>query len=54
MHNAAVGYQERSRVGTGDGLALVFAVNVLAPYLLTALMTPPRAPSRGSARACEG
>ena len=41
VHNAAVGYQERSRVETGDGLALVFAVNVLAPYLLTALMTPP-------------
>ena len=41
VHNAAVGYQERQRVQTEDGLALVFAVNVLAPYLLTALMTPP-------------
>ncbi|QXG74462.1 SDR family NAD(P)-dependent oxidoreductase [Modestobacter sp. L9-4] len=41
VHNAAVGYQERRRVETEDGLALVFSVNVLAPYLLTALMTPP-------------
>ena len=41
VHNAAVGYQERQRVETSDGLAHVFAVNVLAPYLLTALMTPP-------------
>ena len=41
VHNAAVGYQERQRVETEDGLAHVFAVNVLAPYLLTALMTPP-------------
>ena len=27
---------------TTDGLSHVFAINVLAPYLLTALITPPR------------
>ena len=41
VHNAAVGYQERHRVETTDGLAQVFAVNVLAPYLLTALLPRP-------------
>lgn len=41
IHNAAVGYQEPRRVSTVDGLAHVFAVNVLAPYLLTALMDAP-------------
>lgn len=41
IHNAAVGYQERRRLNTVDGLAHVFAVNVLAPYLLTALIAPP-------------
>src|SRR5438105_2099364 len=40
VHNAAVGYRERRSV-TGDGVEHVFAVNVLAPYLLTALITPP-------------
>jgi NAD(P)-dependent dehydrogenase (short-subunit alcohol dehydrogenase family) len=40
IHNAGVGYRE-PRVETVDGLAHVFAVNVLAPYLLTALITPP-------------
>ncbi|MGZ4349810.1 MAG: SDR family NAD(P)-dependent oxidoreductase [Solirubrobacteraceae bacterium] len=42
IHNAALGYQVPRRVATEDGLAAVFAVNVLAPYLLTALMTRPR------------
>ena len=43
IHNAAIGYRERARVSTVDGLAHVFAVNVLAPYLLTALVpAPPR------------
>jgi NAD(P)-dependent dehydrogenase (short-subunit alcohol dehydrogenase family) len=37
IHNAGV-YRERARVETVDGLAHVFAVNVLAPYLLTALI----------------
>ncbi|GGW29657.1 SDR family NAD(P)-dependent oxidoreductase [Streptomyces griseoloalbus] len=41
IHNAGVGYYGRSRVETEDGLSDVFAVNVLAPYLLTALITPP-------------
>jgi NAD(P)-dependent dehydrogenase (short-subunit alcohol dehydrogenase family) len=41
IHNAAVGYQEPRRVVTVDGLAEVFAVNVLAPYLLTALLPRP-------------
>jgi NAD(P)-dependent dehydrogenase (short-subunit alcohol dehydrogenase family) len=41
IHNAAVGYREYDRVVTRDGLAHVFAVNVLAPYLLTALIDPP-------------
>ncbi|MGZ4612011.1 MAG: SDR family NAD(P)-dependent oxidoreductase [Kineosporiaceae bacterium] len=40
IHNAAVGYREKW-MKTDDGLEHVFAVNVLAPYLLTALMTPP-------------
>ncbi len=41
IHNAGVGYREPRRVVTEDGLAHVFAINVLAPYLLTALITPP-------------
>jgi NAD(P)-dependent dehydrogenase (short-subunit alcohol dehydrogenase family) len=41
IHNAGVGYREPRRTETADGLSLVFAVNVLAPYLLTVLMTPP-------------
>jgi NAD(P)-dependent dehydrogenase (short-subunit alcohol dehydrogenase family) len=41
IHNAAVGYRERRRVVTVDGLSQVFAVNVLAPYLLTAIVPAP-------------
>jgi NAD(P)-dependent dehydrogenase (short-subunit alcohol dehydrogenase family) len=41
IHNAGVGYRQSSRIGTADGLSNVFAVNVLAPYLLTALMARP-------------
>jgi NAD(P)-dependent dehydrogenase (short-subunit alcohol dehydrogenase family) len=41
IHNAGVGYREPRRIETVDGLAHVFAINVLAPYLLTALMTRP-------------
>src|SRR5271154_6583810 len=41
IHNAGIGYREPRRVETVDGLSQVFAVNVLAPYLLTALITPP-------------
>jgi NAD(P)-dependent dehydrogenase (short-subunit alcohol dehydrogenase family) len=40
IHNVGVGYRE-PRVETEDGLEHVFAINVLAPYLLTALMPPP-------------
>jgi NAD(P)-dependent dehydrogenase (short-subunit alcohol dehydrogenase family) len=41
VHNAAVGYREPRRISTPDGLAHVFAVNVLAPYVLTALIERP-------------
>jgi NAD(P)-dependent dehydrogenase (short-subunit alcohol dehydrogenase family) len=42
IHNAGIGYEEPRRMETADGFCHVFAINVLAPYLLTALMTPPR------------
>lgn len=41
IHNAGVGYQE-GRLDTADGLEHVFAINVLAPYLLSALIRRPR------------
>jgi NAD(P)-dependent dehydrogenase (short-subunit alcohol dehydrogenase family) len=41
IHNAGVGYREPRRAQTADGLEHVFAVNVLAPYLLTALIARP-------------
>ena len=41
IHNAGVGYQESRKVTTADGHARVLAVNVLAPYLLTALIERP-------------
>jgi NAD(P)-dependent dehydrogenase (short-subunit alcohol dehydrogenase family) len=41
IHNAAVGQREPHRIETVDGLAHVFAINVLAPYLLTALIARP-------------
>jgi NAD(P)-dependent dehydrogenase (short-subunit alcohol dehydrogenase family) len=40
IHNAAV-YRVPRRIATEDGLCLTFAVNVLAPYLLTALIERP-------------
>jgi NAD(P)-dependent dehydrogenase (short-subunit alcohol dehydrogenase family) len=40
IHNAGIGYRER-REGTEDGLEHVFQINVLAPYVLTALITAP-------------
>ncbi|HEY0251465.1 MAG TPA: SDR family NAD(P)-dependent oxidoreductase, partial [Kofleriaceae bacterium] len=40
IHNVAVGYRE-PRLETGDGLEHVFATNVLAPYVLTALIERP-------------
>ncbi len=42
IHNAAVGYQEPRRIATEDGLPHVFAVNTLAPYILTALIHQPK------------
>ncbi|MCU1687396.1 MAG: hypothetical protein JWQ81_8135 [Amycolatopsis sp.] len=41
IHNAGIGYREPRRIETVDGLSHLFTVNVLAPYLLTALITPP-------------
>ena len=40
IHNAGVGYRER-RTETEDGLEHVFVINVLAPFLLTALVERP-------------
>jgi nucleoside-diphosphate-sugar epimerase len=42
IHNAGVGYREPRRIQTADGLSHVFAINVLAPYLLTALIIRPQ------------
>jgi NAD(P)-dependent dehydrogenase (short-subunit alcohol dehydrogenase family) len=42
IHNAAVGYREPVRIATEDGLPHVFAVNTLAPYILTALIEKPK------------
>ena len=41
IHNAGVGYRERQPLRTEDGLPHVLAVNVLAPYILTALIERP-------------
>ena len=41
IHNAAVGYRE-GHGSTSDGLPHVFAINTLAPYVLTALIERPR------------
>jgi NAD(P)-dependent dehydrogenase (short-subunit alcohol dehydrogenase family) len=41
IHNAGIGYREPRRVETVDGLSHLFAVNVPAPYLLTALIARP-------------
>lgn len=41
IHNVGVGYQEPKRIATKDGLPHVFAVNTLAPYVLTALIRKP-------------
>lgn len=42
IHNAAVGYQTPRRIMTEDGLCQEFAVNTLAPYILTALIQKPK------------
>src|SRR5439155_11310416 len=41
IHNAGVGYRER-RVEMESGVPSLFAVNVLAPYILTALIERPK------------
>ena len=41
IHNVGVGYREPRRIETEDGLPHVFAINVLAPYILTALIERP-------------
>jgi NAD(P)-dependent dehydrogenase (short-subunit alcohol dehydrogenase family) len=41
IHNVGVGYREARRIETEDGLPHVFAINVMAPYVLTALIKRP-------------
>lgn len=41
IHNAGLGYREPKRIETAEGIPELFAVNVLAPYVLTALIAPP-------------
>jgi len=41
IHNVGIGYREPRRIVTADGLSHLFAINVLAPYVLTALITRP-------------
>jgi NAD(P)-dependent dehydrogenase (short-subunit alcohol dehydrogenase family) len=41
INNAGIGYREPHRVETEDGVPEVFATNVLAPYVLTALIERP-------------
>jgi NAD(P)-dependent dehydrogenase (short-subunit alcohol dehydrogenase family) len=42
IHNAGMGFREKQRGETIDGLPPVFAVNSLAPYILTALIERPK------------
>jgi len=42
IHNAGIGYRESKLVKTKDGLPQLFAVNTLAPYILTALISMPK------------
>ena len=42
IHNAGVGYREPRRIETVDSLSHLFAINVLAPYLLTSLIALPK------------
>jgi NAD(P)-dependent dehydrogenase (short-subunit alcohol dehydrogenase family) len=41
IHNAGIGYRETRRAETEPGVPSIFAVNVLAPYILTALIETP-------------
>jgi NAD(P)-dependent dehydrogenase (short-subunit alcohol dehydrogenase family) len=42
IHNAGIGYRDSRRSATEDGLPEMFAVNTLAPYILTALIERPK------------
>jgi NAD(P)-dependent dehydrogenase (short-subunit alcohol dehydrogenase family) len=42
IHNAGLGYRAPHRIATEDGLSHYFAVNTLAPYILTALIHKPK------------
>jgi NAD(P)-dependent dehydrogenase (short-subunit alcohol dehydrogenase family) len=42
IHNAGIGYREPKRIVTEDGLSHLLAVNTIAPYILTALITQPK------------
>ncbi len=42
IHNAGIGYRETRRIETEDGIPHLFAINVLAPYVLTALVHKPQ------------
>lgn len=42
IHNAGVGYKEPARINTIDNLSHIFAVNSLAPYILTSLIDKPK------------
>ena len=42
IHNAGIGYRQTQRVETEPGVPDIFAVNVLAPYILTALIERPK------------
>lgn len=41
IHNVGIGYREPRRIETKDGLPHVFAINVMAPYVLTCLIERP-------------
>jgi len=41
IHNTGVGYRKPQPITTADGLPHVFAVNSLAPYILTCLIEKP-------------
>jgi NAD(P)-dependent dehydrogenase (short-subunit alcohol dehydrogenase family) len=41
IHNAGIGYREPRRADMASGVPNVFAVNVFAPYILTALIERP-------------
>ena len=42
IHNAGIGYRQSHRVETEPGVPNIFAINVLASYILTALIERPK------------